>query len=267
MKVTIQKTMNVPDPVRAHDTDAGLDLCVPEGQGCLVRPGAVYTIDLGVRVAIPDGYYGQLALRSSAGKKGLTIPNGVGVIDSGYRGNVKLLVASLAEPILVNARERICQLIILPLPAVTWESGAVDDGTDRGQGGFGSTGTGAATRDYANPEARPTHSRHGRERAQRRPGPAARRHHRHPHGSDPMNNKERKKNDRIHLTVGGLMRELQEIALRYGNDTPIVTPTSADADYEQAVAPFIMHARREPVPDDWDLFHVEPDGGAVAVIS
>ena len=72
MKITIQKTMNVQDPVRAHDTDAGLDLYVPEGQACLVRRGAVYTIDLGVRVAIPNGYYGQLVLRSSAGAKGLT---------------------------------------------------------------------------------------------------------------------------------------------------------------------------------------------------
>lgn len=143
MKVTIQKTANVPDPTRAHNTDAGLDLHVPEGQGCLVRPGAVYTIDLGVRVAIPDGYYGQLTLRSSAGKKGLTIPNGVGIIDSGYRGNLKALVAALAEPVLVAAEERICQLIILPLPAVEYEPGIVDNDTDRGVGGFGSTGTGA----------------------------------------------------------------------------------------------------------------------------
>lgn len=148
MKVTIQKTMNVPDPARAHSTDAGLDLYVPEGQGCLVRSGAVYTIDLGVRVAIPDGYYGQLTLRSSAGKKGLTTPNGVGIIDSGYRGNIKVLVASLADPVLVAAGERICQLIILPLPSVEAEVGVVDDDTDRSTGGFGSTGTGPAVSDY-----------------------------------------------------------------------------------------------------------------------
>ena len=68
----------------------------------------MYTIDLGVRVAIPDGYYGQLTLRSSSGKKGLTIPNGVGIIDSGYRGNLKLLVTALAEPVMIAAGERIC---------------------------------------------------------------------------------------------------------------------------------------------------------------
>ena len=153
MKVTTQKTMNVTSPTRAHATDAGLDLYVPEGQGCLVGPGAVYTIDLGIRVAIPDGYYGQLTLRSSAGKKGLTIPNSVGIIDSGYRGNLKLLVSALAEPVLITAGERVCQLVILPLPAVEFEPGVVDAGTDRGQGGFGSTGTCAVVHDCVTREA------------------------------------------------------------------------------------------------------------------
>lgn len=153
MKVTIQKTMNVQDPVRAHDTDAGLDLYVPAGQACQVRQGAVYTIDLGVRVAIPDGHYGQLTLRSSAGKKGLAIPNGVGVIDPGYRGNIKLLVAALAEPVFVATGERICQLIILPLPPVDVQFGVVDGSTARGAEGFGSTGTGAVARDYEQADA------------------------------------------------------------------------------------------------------------------
>ena len=153
MKVAVQKVMNVESPTRAHAMDAGLDLYVPEGQGCLVRCGAVYTIDLGVRIAIPDGYYGQLSLRSSAGMKGLSMPHGVGIIDSGYRGNLKLSVAALAEPVLVAAGERVCQLVILRLPSVDVEDGVVDADTDRGQGGFGSTGTGATIRDYATQEA------------------------------------------------------------------------------------------------------------------
>lgn len=153
MKVTIQKTTNVETPSRAHDTDAGLDLYVPEGQTCLVRRGAVYTIDLGVRVAIPDGYYGQLTLRSSAGQKGLTMPHGVGIIDSGYRGNLKVAVTTLTEPVLIPARDRICQLVILPQPTVEVSHGVVDDNTERNTGGFGSTGTGATVRDYATQEA------------------------------------------------------------------------------------------------------------------
>lgn len=153
MKITIQKAMNVQDPTRAHTTDAGLDLYVPEGQGCLVRRGAAYTINLGIRVAIPDGYYGQLTLRSSAGKKGLIIPNGVGIIDSGYRGDLKLLVSALDEPVLVATGDRVCQLVVLPLTPVDVEVGAVDADTDRGQGGFGSTGGGPVVRDYALQEA------------------------------------------------------------------------------------------------------------------
>lgn len=325
MKITTQKTMNVQDPIRAHDTDAGLDLYIPEGQGCLVRPGAVYTIDLGIRAAIPDGYYGQLTLRSSAGKKGLTIPNGVGIIDPGYRGNIKLLVTALAEPILVAAGERICQLIILPAPAVTWESGAVDDVTDRGTGGFGSTGPGS---EHVTEHLLPCEKRivESLVRSVSKSGEAAEEdfHEAALHvrliafdeegGYDPgtadaaighiigaiaaltpsksglwqdvfdaavrlsdeweeiedttmNNNRERYMNNQVHLTVGGLMHALQEIAFRYGNDTPVVIPTSADADYEQATAPIVMHAERETVPDDWDLFHINPTGGAVAVIS
>lgn len=153
MKVTIQKTMNVESPTRAHSSDAGLDLYVPEGQACLVRPGAVYTIDLGIRVAIPGGYYGQLTLRSSTGVKGLSMPHGVGVIDAGYRGNVKVAITALAEPAMINVGERLCQLIILPRPSIEVQSGTVDDVTERGQGGFGSTGTGATIRDYAVQEA------------------------------------------------------------------------------------------------------------------
>lgn len=148
MEVTYQKTMNVPSPTRAHATDAGLDLYVPDGQSCLVRTGAVYMIDLGIRVAIPDGHYGQLTLRSSAGEKGLSIPHGVGVIDSSYRGNIKLAVTALADPVLVAAGERVCQLIVLPLPPVQWKSGVVGANTARGTGAFGSTGRGAVVRDY-----------------------------------------------------------------------------------------------------------------------
>lgn len=76
-----------------------------------------------------------------------------------------------------------------------------------------------------------------------------------------------RKNDRVDLTVGGLLQSLQEIASRYGNETPVVIPTIADADYEQATAPIVMHAVREEIPDDWDFFNIAPDGEAVAVIS
>lgn len=224
MKVTIQKTMNVQDPTRVHDTDAGLDLYVPEGQTCLVRRGAVYTIDLGIRIAIPDGYYGQLTLRSSAGAKGLTMPHGVGVIDSGYRGNLKVLVAALADPVLVAARDRICQLIILPQQTVEVKSGIVDDDTDRGQGGFGSTGTGAIVRDYATQ------------------GTGA-------------------------LTVGRLMGQLQDVAFRYGNDTPVAVAAGDSGGYEQAEGLLVAAAVKTGHAGGWDQYRADTDGTPVAVIS
>ena len=224
MKVTYQKTMNVSSPTRAHDTDAGLDLYVPEGQGCLVRHGAVYTIDLGVRVAIPDGYYGQLTLRSSAGKKGLTIPAGVGIIDSGYRGNLKLLVAALADPVLVAAGERVCQLVILPLPPVDVEAGVVSADTDHGQGGLGSTGTGAAIRGYATQEA----------------------------GT---------------LTVGRLVEQLQDAALRYGSDTPVAVIAGGGLGYEQADGLLMVNTVKTGHAGGWDQYRADPAGAPMAVIS
>ena len=224
MKVTIQKTMNVETPTRAHATDAGLDLYVPEGQTCLVRQGATYTIDLGIRVAIPDGYYGQLTLRSSAGKRGLAIPNGVGIIDSGYRGNLKLLVTALTEPVMVAARDRVCQLIIHPQPSVEVEAGIVDADTDRGQGGIGSTGGGATIRDYATQEA----------------------------GS---------------LTIGRLMGQLQDAALRYGNDTPVAVVAGGGVGYEQGDGLLVVNTVKTGRAGGWDQYRADTNGTPMAVIS
>lgn len=225
MKITIQRTLNVPAPVRAHNTDAGLDLYVPEGQGCRVRQGAVYTIDLGIRVAIPDGWYGQLALRSSAGKEGLTIPNGVGIIDSGYRGNLKVLVTALADPVLVAAGDRICQLIILPLPAVEHELGVVDDNTDRGEGGFGSTDVGPMIREYG--------------------------------GDQDVNC----------LTIGRLMRQLQDAAFRYGNDTPVAVIADGGVGYERGDALSVINVIKTGRRGRWDQYRADRAGTPMAVIA
>lgn len=224
MKVTVQKVMNVESPTRAHTTDAGLDLYVPKGQGCIVRCGAVYTIDLGIRVAIPDGHYGQLTLRSSAGAKGLSMPNGVGIIDAGYRGNIKTVVTALTEPTVVADGERICQLIILPLPAVDVEPGIVGDTTDRGEGGFGSTGTGTAIHDRATQEA----------------------------GT---------------LTIGRLMRQLQDAAFRYGNDTPVVVIADDGGGYEQADGLLMVNAIKAGRTGDWERYRADIGGTPMAVIS
>lgn len=225
MKITIQRTMNVPAPVRAHETDAGLDLYVPEGQGRIVRPGAVHTINLGIRVAIPDGYYGQLTLRSSAGLEGLAIPHGAGIIDSGFRGDLKIAVVALVAPVTVPAGERICQLIILPLPDVDVELGIVDDDTDRGVGGFGSTGTGAEDRDYDATQ------------------------------------------DTNHLTIGQLMRQLQDAAARYGNDTPVAVIADGGVGYERGDSLSIINTIKTGRRGGWDQYQADRNGTPMAVIS
>lgn len=131
-------------PIRATSSAAGLDLSLPTD--ATVHNRVITTIELPYKVAIPDGYVGILSLRSSLGARGLTIPNGVGIIDSDYRGTLKLVVSLLHDsgPIILRAGERVAQLVILPaaFPSPV-EADVNADETGRGAGGLGSTGTGA----------------------------------------------------------------------------------------------------------------------------
>lgn len=82
-----------------------------------------------------------------------------------------------------------------------------------------------------------------------------------------MTGKENNMNDQTDLTVGGLLRALQDIANRYGNDTPVVLPSLMGADYEQATGPVIMHARADNTTCDWTLFKADTAGETVVAIS
>ena len=128
-------------PVRATDSSAGLDLSLEED--VVVRGGSIAVANLPYRVAVPHGYVGILALRSSIGARGITIPNSIGIIDADYRGTLKLTLTALpgVGPVILRAGERVAQLVILP--AVFPEPVEVDINageTQRGEGGFGSTG-------------------------------------------------------------------------------------------------------------------------------
>ena len=127
-------------PTRAHPTDAGLDLAASETTH--IAPGVVTLVPTGIAVAIPDGYFGLLAARSSlAAKKAMTLANGVGVIDSDYRGEIKVPVIPLDGcHNLIQAGQKIAQLIILPIATPTVEVVAELPDSERGHGGFGSTG-------------------------------------------------------------------------------------------------------------------------------
>lgn len=133
-------------PIRATSSSAGLDLSLPAD--VTLRNRTITVVELPYKVAIPDGYVGLLALRSSLGARGITIPNSVGVIDSDYRGNLKLPLSLLHDsgPIILRAGERVAQLVLLPAPLpVPVEADINADETSRGAGGLGSTGVAAST--------------------------------------------------------------------------------------------------------------------------
>jgi dUTP pyrophosphatase len=136
MEIKITKTYNdAIIPARQNVTDAGFDCyaySINDTENYL-------EYDLGFKIEIPFGYFGMLVARSSITNFDLMVKNSVGIIDSGYRGSVKLRTKKLGNNI-YKVGDRVCQLIILPLPDVNLiESDNLDQINDR-MGGFGSTG-------------------------------------------------------------------------------------------------------------------------------
>ena len=128
-------------PTRAHEGDAGLDLYAVEG--ARIDPGERTSIPTGVAVAIPDGHAGLVLPRSGLAKRhGITIPNAPGLIDSGFRGELQVLLmnADPAEPFEVDPGDRIAQLVVSPFADMAPIEVAELDESTRGLAGFGSTG-------------------------------------------------------------------------------------------------------------------------------
>lgn len=128
-------------PSYAQPGDAGADLKAAEG--CVLQPGERALVGTGVKVAIPDGYVGLITPRSGlAARSGLSIVNSPGVIDSGYRGELKVALINLdpRQPVALAAGDRIAQLLILPIVTAVFEPVGALDETPRGSGGYGSTG-------------------------------------------------------------------------------------------------------------------------------
>jgi len=128
-------------PSRAYPGDAGLDLVACER--CELAPGARALVPTGVAVAIPDGYAGFVQPRSGlAVEHGISIVNTPGLVDSGYRGElrVNLLNTDRERGFTVEPGMRIAQLVVVPVPHV--EPVEVDElpASERGTGGFGSSG-------------------------------------------------------------------------------------------------------------------------------
>lgn len=131
----------LPIPVPAHIGDAAVDL--HSRVDVTLQPGERAAVPTGIAVAIPPGHAGLVLPRSGhAARHGVGVVNGPGLVDSGYRGEVSvLLINHGADPVTFARGERIAQLSIVPIPEVTWvEVDSLDD-TERGIGGFGSTGS------------------------------------------------------------------------------------------------------------------------------
>jgi len=129
-------------PTRGSENAAGWDLYALEEYVVPFRKSV--KLRTGLRVAIPVGYEGQVRARSSLGSKGLILPHSIGTIDADYRGELFVLMTWIGEgeSYTVNAGERIAQLLISPIPEVSFREvsiGQLGD-TKRGDGGFGSTG-------------------------------------------------------------------------------------------------------------------------------
>ena len=130
----------LPMPAYATSGAAGMDICAAES--LTLRAGKRHAVATGFAFAIPDGYEVQVRPRSGlALKHGITCLNTPGTIDSDYRGEVKVILANLGdEDFVINTGDRIAQIVVAPVTqGIMVEVDALDD-TERGTGGFGSTG-------------------------------------------------------------------------------------------------------------------------------
>ncbi|MGB0506255.1 MAG: dUTP diphosphatase [Pikeienuella sp.] len=136
----------LPPPAYESTGAAGADLrcslaAEDRENGLTLAPGSRALIPTGLRMAIPAGYEIQIRPRSGlAFKKGLTVCNAPGTIDSDYRGEVKALLINLGDaPVIISHGDRVAQMVLAPVTQAIFTPGTLDD-TTRGAGGFGSTG-------------------------------------------------------------------------------------------------------------------------------
>ena len=129
-------------PSYATQGAAGCDLRAAIAETLVVLPGGRTLLPTGLAVAIPEGYEGQVRMRSGlAVRHGLALLNAPGTIDSDYRGEIQVILANLgAEPVTIARGERIAQLIIAPVARARLKKVEELPATSRDAGGFGSTG-------------------------------------------------------------------------------------------------------------------------------
>ncbi len=130
-------------PTYATEQSAGMDLTAALEEAIELAPGDRMLIPTGLSIALPDGYEAQVRPRSGlALKHGVTVLNSPGTVDADYRGEIGVILANMGqEPFTVERGMRIAQMVIAQHAKVVWEVADELDTTERGTGGFGSTGT------------------------------------------------------------------------------------------------------------------------------
>ena len=138
-KLKVKMLADMEPPAYAHEGDAGLDLRAAESVA--IQPGQSAMVPLGVAVEIPVGCVGLQFPRSGLGSKGITLRNAVGVIDSGYRGEVKAALWNTTDkPYVVFKGDRVCQMVVMPYVPCGVEIAQELSDSERGEDGYGSTG-------------------------------------------------------------------------------------------------------------------------------
>ena len=142
MKVEIINRSKHQLPAYATDLSAGMDLRANLDEPVVLEPLQRALVPTGLFIALPAGFEAQVRPRSGlAIKKGITVLNSPGTVDADYRGEVCVILVNLSnEPFVVNPGERIAQMVVARYEKVDWDEVEVLDETERGAGGFGSTG-------------------------------------------------------------------------------------------------------------------------------
>ena len=145
LSVHIMKCGEISGALPAYATagSAGMDITAALAEPMILEPGAIVMIPTGIAIALPQGFECQVRSRSGlAAKHGIFALNAPGTIDSDYRGEIKVILANSGKAsYAIQPGERIAQLVIARYETVQWELVDSLDETERGTGGFGSTGT------------------------------------------------------------------------------------------------------------------------------
>lgn len=141
-KIKIVNTSPYPAPEYATADSAGMDLKADIEAPVVLGPLQRMMVPTGIRIALPAGMEAQVRPRSGlAARHGVTVLNAPGTVDADYRGEIKVILVNVSDtPFEINPGERIAQLVVARYEKAVWEETDSLDDTERGEGGFGSTG-------------------------------------------------------------------------------------------------------------------------------